>query len=46
MDEVVDVISNSWRWAPVIRADRIWANTLVVETERKEMNKKVMHSEQ
>lgn len=31
--------------APIIRTDRIWANTLLVETERKEMNKKGMHSE-
>lgn len=28
------IIFSSWNGAPIIRTDRIWANTLLVETER------------
>lgn len=46
VDDMVDVISSSWRWAPGVRVDRIWTNALVVDTQRKEMETKVLHSEQ
>lgn len=37
----MDFLSKSWRWAPDNRTDRIGADTLVVEIERKKMDLKM-----